>query len=202
MTLADDGCRLFPNDWSEEPRNEQPNNLQPEDLTRKQCLDSTQTLFPKPPQPGQAQLDQAIREIIHEPDPAEVLAPEGNRSFDLGDCAELLQSIGTDGQLVPGIVFRHPTLQGKFLCAEGNRRCYCCRVMGIMFKTVIADGEPSKSNLIKTRLTANCLREAMNHFDLCKDITDFMHEEGTTCQVEAAERFAFDEGNLKPRPRD
>src|SRR3712207_7705117 len=44
------------------------------------------------------------------------------------ECADLLASIADIGQQVPGIVGEE---SGRLVCYAGNRRLYCCRVLGI-----------------------------------------------------------------------
>jgi ParB/RepB/Spo0J family partition protein len=142
------------------------------------------------------EVEQPARDVVYELNPADVLTPEGNRQFDPADCRDLLESMRNMGQLVPGIVFRHPTIKGKWLCVEGNRRRYCTSVLGTLFKTVIADGSPTKVGLIKTRLTANCIREAMSPFDIARDVTDYMEAEGISNQSEVAERLNLSKATL------
>jgi ParB/RepB/Spo0J family partition protein len=99
--------------------------------------------------------------------------------------SHLLPSIKDIGQKVPGIVRVHPTMHGHYEVCVGNLRCFCCRILGIPFKAIKADGDLSKQALIKLRLTENEVREAMSPCELADDLLAYQQESGCT-QAELA----------------
>lgn len=122
--------------------------------------------------------------------PDDILTPPGNRPVTPDSVGDLLPSIEAAGQRIPGIVYPHPEQPGKYLCAAGNRRVFCCRILGRSFKAVLLSEPPSEVELIRTRLTENVIRKAMSADEIARDIERYM-EVAKATQEQAAEFFGF-----------
>ena len=123
----------------------------------------------------------------------DVLTPEGNRVVTLETVADLLASIGAEGQLVPALVYPHPDLPGKWLCLGGNRRLFCCRVLGLKLKAVAVEGPVTEERQVKLRLTENVIRKNMSLLEIAEDLQRYMQLTGITSQAEVAAALSMGE---------
>lgn len=117
----------------------------------------------------------------------DVFTPKANRLVTPESVSDLLPSMIKIGQQVPGIVYPHPEQPGKWICAAGNRRLLCCRILGKKFKAIVAKGPVTKAELRRMRVTENCLRKAMTSFEIAAEIQEHIKE--TNCSQEAAAEF-------------
>ena len=131
--------------------------------------------------------------VIRDFDPADCITPDDNRPVNDSDLAELLPSIRTDGQLVPGIVCPHPTLPKKFLVAAGNLRKRCCEILGIPFRAELIDRSLKRAEFIRIRVKENVLRKNPSPFSLCMDVCDYREERGLETWMEVGAEL-----NLRP----
>lgn len=134
--------------------------------------------------------------VTVELDPARVHTPEGNRQYGKLDVESLLASIAAQGQLEHGLVFNHPSAAGYYLCADGNRRLECCRLLGLKFKAVLLHGEPTRARVLQYRIVTAETRENLHPFDLCADIEELMKLEGCATGREMAERLQLSEATI------
>ncbi|HVS39332.1 MAG TPA: ParB/RepB/Spo0J family partition protein [Gemmataceae bacterium] len=125
-------------------------------------------------------------ERVLELPPDDVVTPAGNRVPALESVTDLLASIRADGQLVPGLVCPHPEPPGKWLCLGGNRRLFCCRVLGRKFKAVAVEGPVTEERQVKLRLTENVIRKNMSLLEIAEDLQRYMRLTGATSQAEVA----------------
>ena len=123
-------------------------------------------------------------EGIQEFDPADCVPPEDNRPVKDGELQELLGSIRAEGQLVAGILCRHPTLPGKYLVVAGASRWRCCQILGIPFWAELIDRLLSRAEIIRIRVKENVLRKNPNIYQLCKEVCDYKAERGLQTWLE------------------
>lgn len=128
-------------------------------------------------------------ETIHELDPADCVTPDDNRAFTDAGLTDLLPSIERDGQLVAGIVSRHPTLQGKWLVVAGSRRKRCCELLGIPFRAVSIDRVLTRAEIIRIRVKENVLRKNPKPFELSTEVCDYKAERGLETWTEVGEEL-------------
>jgi hypothetical protein len=128
-------------------------------------------------------------ETIHEFDPADCITPDDNRAVNDAGLTDLLPSVRADGQLVAGIVSRHPTLQGKLLVVAGCRRKRCCELIGIPFRPVLIDRVLPRAEIIRIRVKENVLRKNPKPFELCTEVCDYKAERGLETWTEVGEEL-------------
>jgi ParB/RepB/Spo0J family partition protein len=116
----------------------------------------------------------------------DVLTPDGNRIITLETVPELLASMQAEGQLVPALVCPHPELPGKWLCLGGNRRLFCCRVLGLKLKAVAVEGLVTEERQVKLRLMENVIRRNMSLLEIAEDLQRYMQLTGVSSQTEVA----------------
>jgi ParB/RepB/Spo0J family partition protein len=116
----------------------------------------------------------------------DVLTPAGNRPITLETVPELLASIQAEGQLVPALVCPHQELPGKWLCLGGNRRLFCCRVLGLKLKAVTVEGPVTEERQVKLRLTENVIRRNMSLLEIAEDLQRYMQLTGIASQADVA----------------
>lgn len=120
-------------------------------------------------------------------------SPDDNREITPESVADLVSSIGDQGQLVPGIAFPHPTVSPGWVVADGNRRLLACRIRGIGFKAVLLEKAPTQAELIRLRLTTNAIRRDMDAGEIGADLFSYMQATGCA-QDELVEVFKFTAG--------
>ena len=130
---------------------------------------------------------------VHDLHTDDLITPAGNRYVGPEMLGELLPSMRQVGQQIPGIVFPHPEIAGKYIVAAGNRRQLACRILGLKFKAVIFPRAPSDVDLIRIRLTENVIRQSMSADEIANDILIYMQSTGST-QHMAAEFFGLSPG--------
>jgi ParB-like chromosome segregation protein Spo0J len=133
-----------------------------------------------PAEPVQADTVQPVLVI----ESAYVETPDSNPVIILGAISALVQSIITSGQVMPGIVAKHPTKPGYWLCLDGNKRLVACRVAGIKFRAVEHTGKVTPGALARTRIIANRSGKRMTDEQLANDLEAIQTEDGCT-QAEA-----------------
>ena len=139
------------------------------------------------------------RDALPEPDRVsafdaiDVLPVSGNRPVTPDSVADLLPSIENIGQQVPGIVFAHPELPGKYCCADGNRRALCQRMLGRKFMAILLDHAPTNRELRRIRISTNAIRKGMTADQIAADLEEHVAETGDT-QEAAAEYFSLSPG--------
>jgi ParB/RepB/Spo0J family partition protein len=106
------------------------------------------------------------------------------------DVDDLVESLRTIPQQVPGIVYVHPTVPGKYIAADGNRRLMACRILGITFLVMILDHEPTKGELRRIRLAVNNFHKHMTPDQVADEIRAHIAESGDSQQA-AAEFFGL-----------
>ena len=116
----------------------------------------------------------------------DVVTPEGNRVVTLETVTDLLASMRAEGQLVPALVYPHPDLPGKWVCLGGNRRLFCCRVLGLRLKAVVIEGQVTEERQVKLRLTENVIRKNMSLMEVAEDLQRYMELTGITSQTDVA----------------
>lgn len=116
----------------------------------------------------------------------DVLTPAGNRVVTLEKVADLLASIRAEGQLVPALVCPSLDLPTKWLCLGGNRRLFCCRVLGLKLKAVAVEGFVTEERQVKLRLTENVIRRNMSLLEIAEDLQRYMQLTGVSSQAEVA----------------
>ena len=73
--------------------------------------------------------------------PTKLFTPiPGNRPVTVQDVTNLLASIRRDGQLNAGICYPNRERDGHWVIAAGNRRHFCCDVLGMPFKFIAVEG--------------------------------------------------------------
>jgi ParB-like chromosome segregation protein Spo0J len=119
----------------------------------------------------------------------------GNRPVTIEDVKDLLPSMGNPaiGQQLAGIVYLNPDGIPKNLCADGNRRLFVCRVLGLKFKAIVLDKAPSNTELRRIRLTTNFIRKGMTAEQIAADIAAHIEETGDT-QEATADYFGISAG--------
>lgn len=127
-------------------------------------------------------------------EPSIVETPDSNAEITLESVSPLVQSIMASGQLLPGIVAKHPTKPGWYICLDGNRRLLAVRVLGRKFRAVMHAGKITPGALAKTRIISNRSGKRMTDDQLAADLEAIQAEEGCTqeeaarqCGVSAAE---------------
>lgn len=152
--------------------------------------------LPQPPLPlaipGEANQP---RLSILEVDPKIVHTPAGNRIPTVETTTDLLASMSTIGQVVPGIIYPHREKSGEWLAAAGNRRAFVCGLLGIPFKALPVDGPVSEADVIRLRLTENVIRKAMHPLEIADDVSAFQRLAGCS-QAQAAAQLGLDEATI------
>ena len=116
----------------------------------------------------------------------DVVTAAGNRVVTLETVADLLASMQAEGQIVPALVCLHTDLPGKWLCLGGNRRLFCCRVLGLKLKAVAVEGPVTEERQVKLRLTENVIRRNMSLLEIAEDLHRYMQLTGVASQAEVA----------------
>ena len=116
----------------------------------------------------------------------DVVTAAGNRVVTLETVADLLASMQAEGQIVPALVCLHTDLPGKWLCLGGNRRLFCCRVLGLKLKAVVVEGPVTEERQVKLRLTENVIRRNMSLLEIAEDLHRYMQLTGVASQAEVA----------------
>ncbi|OWK39468.1 hypothetical protein FRUB_06031 [Fimbriiglobus ruber] len=108
----------------------------------------------------------------------------------IDDVKDLVDSVGALKQQIPGIVYPHPGMPGKYIAADGNRRLMACRILGIPFQAIVLDHQPSKKELRRIRVAANNAHKHMSPDQIADEIREHIAETGDT-QEQAAEFFGI-----------
>jgi ParB/RepB/Spo0J family partition protein len=132
---------------------------------------------------------------IVELDPSKVHIPPGNRLVTPELVADILPSIENDSQLVPAIVYPHPTLPGEWMAADGNRRAMVARILGRKLKAFVLAAAPTDEELIRIRVTTNFLRKNSSAYELAVDLERWMNAKNAS-QRQAAEFFRISEAQV------
>lgn len=122
-----------------------------------------------------------------------VLFAPGNRIITPESVSDLVESYRAISQQIPGIVYCHPERLGIYYAADGNRRLMASRIIGVPFRAIILDHEPTQKELRRIRLTANNIRKAMTADQIADELRDHIAETGDT-QESAAEFFGISPG--------
>ncbi len=124
--------------------------------------------------------------------PAACVSALGNRTVKDSELEDdLLPSIRSDGQLVAGIVSRHPTLSGTWIVAAGHRRHRCCEILDIPFRATVIDRVLSRAELIRIRVKENVLRKNPKPFELCAEVCDYKAEQGLETWTQVGEELSL-----------
>jgi ParB/RepB/Spo0J family partition protein len=129
---------------------------------------------------------------LTELDPNDVMPAPGQRLVSPDSVTDLLASISKNGQLVPGICYKHPDLAGKYCCADGNRRLMAVRIQGGNFKTFVADRPLTKAEVRRIRLTSD-IKKALTPDQIATDVEEHIAETGDS-QEATAEFFGLSPG--------
>lgn len=130
-------------------------------------------------------------EVVREYDPADCITPDDNRVVHDAELDDLLPSMRSQGQLVPGIVCPIPSQPGKVLVVAGARRKRCCELAGISFKAVLIDRPLSRAEIIRIRVKENVLRRNPKPFELCQEVCDYKAERGLQTWLEVGEELGL-----------
>ena len=130
--------------------------------------------------------------IVVDLDAAKVHTPAGSKKVTPADVETLLPSMEKDGQLIPGVVYPHPTMTGHWLCADGNHRLLVCRLLGIPFKAIALKEAPTEEKIIHIRVTTHFQRRPVTAYELAADIEKWMMLKQAN-QKQAAAFFSMSE---------
>lgn len=132
--------------------------------------------------------------VVVEVDPAKVDPAPGNRPVTIESVSDLLESMKVQ-QLVPAILYPHPTDQGRWIAADGNRRAMASRILSRPLKAILLPAAPSKMELLRIRVVANFHRENASAYELAADIEAWLEESKDT-QKAAAVFFSMSESQV------
>jgi len=123
---------------------------------------------------------------------ADALPSPFNIERPIEQCRDLAEKIKAQGQLVPGLVRRHPTIPGKCEIIFGHRRHIACRLADVPFLALLHEGPLTDEEIIAMQYAENADREDMTDFERKEKIDQIMQVTGCT-QGEAADRLGIDE---------
>lgn len=131
-----------------------------------------------------------------EVDAALVRPAPGNRVVTPESVSDLLPSMESQGQLVPGIIFPDPELPGYYRGADCNRRAMVCRILGRKLRAYLLDQAPTEEQVIRIRAATNFHRKNASAYEIAADIKRWLElNEGAT-QRQASEAFGISAGHV------
>jgi ParB/RepB/Spo0J family partition protein len=129
-------------------------------------------------------------------DTERIVTPDGNPSYTPAMLADLLESIRTHGQLVPGWICPSSELpDSKFLCLEGNRRLAVAKMLGSEFWAFKLPEAVSEAERIRLLFQHHHSRRRMSREEIAERAARYIELTGCT-QGEAARQLSVSEPTI------